>query len=313
LTFSFILHKILPMHLTLNKGMAEAIGLAKLAPFGLGAKDWSWKNEKRLSLSQLDDRRLGELEKIFSDAVAIDGVSRMLKDVSNWRTAVKDIGKTNPKTLRQFSAMLAKYLLDVPGHRVYAKRDDVWLSYYVNSVRFHEGDFRHQVAPSVTMNLLFEDMSGRHSTSRSFDFSDCKGRNVVETLLGSGYVAETRDLRSTYLEEVKRFSEIHKEVGKQFLASGTGTDDLDGNYDDGERYRGTKTVQLIGSSGEPTRVVIDVLHENEVSSNGRSLENDKISVTFWQKVKKGNARPYPLFRGLSNLFSKGPLLEFPLE
>jgi ATPase family associated with various cellular activities (AAA) len=271
------------MILTIEKGMAEAIGFKRLVPFGLSEKDFSWRGRKHINLATLDEDALGKLKKIFVDSKEVDGASALSRDVGTWISAKSDIGGTKPRTVKQFHGILQHYLLGVHGHRLYEKIGDYWHAYYVADVTFQDADKRYNRPPRVSMKLVYEDFGGRQSTSEVFDFEDVRGKTVVEALLHKNYVGETSELRKEHISHAKRFGEICNLVGTQFRAKGVASDDIDGNPDTG--HYGIESF-LMFRDGMSSRVVMDVFREEEK----RDQEKDTIvDPTYWDRVRAGKA------------------------
>lgn len=273
------------MKIKFLKPVAEAIGFSKLAFLGINADSWGWKGDAKVDLTGLDSKKLIALEKLVADNKAVKGIGSISRDLIVWREIQKNADTVKARSVKQFHALLTRYLSKSPGHRIYERTDGVDLPYYVDSVKFHEeektrgGDYR---APYVTVKLISEDFGGLSRGYIQFEAIDCRGRTAQEALDRKSYKIETKGLRDAYLDQVARYSGIVKQIGKQFFAVGHGTTDIDGNPE--TKRRSHEAVDLL-REGQPTRVVVDVFHEE----HERERESDKVSPDpkFWALFNKG--------------------------
>jgi hypothetical protein len=257
------------MEIRLSKRVAEEIGLRLFKPFLDNEESWSWKKEAFVNLAALTPKQLDAFEKIFQEHPTVHGIKVILKDIAVWRQALVGEGSPTVRAVRNLKPLLVRALGKVPGHRLYKKYDgdgDIWLAYYVDEIEYHpEERGRDHVRPAWTsMDLIHEQFGGKKETRVHFESEDCIGYTVLETLARKNFYMETPELRAKYLVEAKRFGETVPEIGKQFYAVGTATDDLDGNPNrsDSWYWHRTNTVTM-ERNGSPSRVVIDVFVEDE--------------------------------------------------
>jgi hypothetical protein len=277
------------MKLQVRENLADIIGKKKLVPFGLSEDGWSWNHTepRDINLAEMGPKKIRQLEELLTRHKGAHGAAVLLKDIARWIEAINNTGKVKPRTLEQFEAMLIVYLQDIPGHRVYSPADgDVWLAYYVEEVVYHEASSCPYHPPFVTVDLWWEEFGGKRSKRVIIYNEDCAGATVIEALARKGYYAETEEYRTAYLKEVKRFAEITPLIGKQFLAHGTATDDVDGNpggRDNSWYWRRTNTLKM-GTFDEPVRCVIDLFHESDEVNRDRY---EHMSEFFWHtKIRK---------------------------
>lgn len=283
------------MIISIKKDLAERIGLKKLEPFGFDKTGWTWHTTSRgIALANLDAGKLDALECLLATQADQPGVKAMLRDFDTWKKAIRDASKLKARTLRAFETILQQYLLKVPGHRIYAKLDDEdaadqWLAYYVEGIKYHPAEDRRgdYVPARVIMSIFWTRFGGRRSTTVTFREDDVRGRNVVEILAHKGYYPENTDLRTQYLASVERFTLLAPMIGKQFLATGSGTDtDVDGNRRerrDNSWWYSRRHDYDLDQDGEPSRVVIDLFYED-----GQGREKDGyVSESFWPRVAGG--------------------------
>jgi hypothetical protein len=252
-----------------------------LAALGVDVeKARSWKTKMvEIDLALIQRSKLPKLlELVEPKAKPRTALAVVTRDIKTWMQAINS-GGGKARNCEQLAALLAEELRRVPGHRLYQKdENDNWLAYYVESVKYHPPSGRGMSSPaSVSVSLFYEELGVTEKHTLNYSQDDCK-RFPLDSLANDGFFVETEDRRNDYLAIKERFFSIVNEVGKQFTATGTGDDNLDGNpkFD---TYGGVQTVQLdIG--GKPTRVVIDVFREED---RGRQSRDDKPDFSFWTK------------------------------
>lgn len=284
------------MNIKVRKELAELIGLKVLERFGLSATGWTWNNETReLDLAVLAPKELDDLEALFQaqydkhGAEKARGAAMGVSNMQVWRKAISGAPqKQKARTAFQMANLLKLYLQKVPGHRLYEKRGELWLAYYVDRIIYREKvAHRDGVTPaSVEVVLVYEELGGRQM-AKVFEYeAECRGRSASEFLARHNYHIESDTLRTLYLQEVTTFTELQPRVGVQLEIFGTGTDDLDGNDDDddGNRrwYRSNTNTYALGTPTEPGRAVVDVFHEKTQNENARE---DKVYLdpAFWRQ------------------------------
>jgi hypothetical protein len=242
------------------------------------AKSWQSKMVE-IDLALIRRDKLPKLLKLVeAKAKPRTALAIVVRDIKTWMQAVNS-GGAKPRNCEQLAALLTEELRRVPGHRIYRKdENDNWLAYYVANVHYNPpGHKGHPHPASVTVNLYYEELGITERETICYDQSDCT-QPPLDTLARSGFFVETDEHRAEYLTTKQRFFSIVDKIGRQFTATGTGDDNLDGNPKFSE-YGGTNTVQL-DLGGKPTRVVIDIFKEED---RGRSDREEKIDFSFWSK------------------------------
>jgi hypothetical protein len=252
----------------------------------LNADLFSWKDRVPIDLSKLASDRLDALEKMMEENRSVRGTGVIRKDIRAWRRASKGDYSARPRSVEQFAAFLTELLRDVPGHRVY-KRDedrDAWLPFYVDRVQYNPPERGYgggsPSSPTCTATFVYEEFGAVRSTTKSWHAADCVHRPLLEALARMGLHLETDELRAQYLEERERCLELTPKVGLQVLATGIGTDDLDGN-DAKERWswRQRNSIRL-DHRGEPARCAIDVYRETDEKDREREVH---LNLWFWER------------------------------
>ncbi len=103
---------------------------------------------------------------------------------------------------------------------------------------------------------------------------------MPEALARKGFIVETPEMFAEYERRRKLFHDYNGKIGKQFLATGIGTDNLDGNGKSRDRswYWNANSDILLDKDGQKARVVIDVFSEEDKDQNDRDAYVDR---GFW--------------------------------
>ena len=126
----------------------------------------------------------------------------------------------------------------------------------------------------------------------SFEAEVCIGHSPMEAMAILNLYRETEELRTAYIEETTRFSQIVKALGKQFWAHGTATDNMDGNTnrEDSWYWRGAHTIHM-EAGGRQARVLVDCFYEDDKSS--REERSSAPSPYFWRASLPGPCSSRP--------------------
>lgn len=269
------------MDLVIRKSVAEKIGLKAFKAYGFEVESWSW-GSKTIDLAQLNKKKLGKLESFLRQHKSIHGVGVYLRDIETWRDALtSEKGDVKARTVRQFEPLLKKFLSDVSKHHLYERKsEEVWLPHYVSEIDYHEKvTHNHSTTPEhVSVTLLHSEFGGQHKKIVIFWEDDCRSVSMVEALARQNLFVTTDALRSRYEMELKLFTKYASGVGAQYYATGTGTDDVDGNPDSGSYWRNQHTFPLV-RDGQPTRVVADVFFEDAAH---KDTEREYVNRWFWR-------------------------------
>lgn len=286
------------MEIKITKGIAREVGEKELIQFGVNKDSWSWKHDTLLDLARMDKQKIVALQMLLANNAEVRGVSVILRDIETWKAAIAlGAGKQKARTCRHFEPLLTKFVQSIKRHHLYSRVSDmadVYVAYYVTRIEYHpprkSGD--HYYPAYVSMDLAWEEFGGKKDKKVHFGEDDCRSMTVIEALARKNLYSETADLRSKYVAQAKRFAEIAPCIGKQYLASGTAVDDLDGNpsgQDDSWYWKKTHTVQM-EREGQPTRVVIDVFVE-DVKTNRDEDDNVDLHTWFWRNIEKRKSDP----------------------
>ena len=268
------------MEIVIKKDVAQALGYASLAPYGVSKDSWStWRQTQEIDLASLTANQMDDLEALFERRKNVRGVNVLLNDIHLWRKALAGgAAAKKARTVRQFEALLKMYLLDVPGHRIYRRHSDgAMLAYYVTEVEYHPPNesSEYRSPARVEMSLAYEEIGGQHSTSVSFGSSDIIGAPVAEALAEKGFSPENEFLRAEYQAAKIRYVEVAPHIGKQYWATGKAL--APGRYHDA-------TVPL-DRDGERSRVVIDIFFEEDEKPDRDNTVY--LNPYFWPNVAQG--------------------------
>jgi hypothetical protein len=282
------------MEIRMMEELARAIGQRELKPFGVDFENFKYNSNNsktvEVNLAKHTPMKLLELKTLLTDNIRYRGAKTAISDIETWLAAIKDTNSAKIKNVRQFSSVLIRHMRKIAGQRVYMKDDasNVWWPYYMERVIYYpktptyrgDGD----IPAHCDVSLFYYEFGKRQSTKQTFWDEDVKFRNVVKALADKNLIPETPEMRASYLAELKKYNENVEQIGKQFLAVGTATDDLDGNdkaSDGGWWYRRTNTIVL--DKQGPSRVVIDLFREDDRQAEDRRNHENHLDKYFWSK------------------------------
>ncbi|KKK63204.1 hypothetical protein LCGC14_2996610, partial [marine sediment metagenome] len=224
------------MRLKVSKVLAEYLGESKLRSIGLEYNTRGYRDYFEVDLSDLTKQQTATLREWLDETVklGVRGGKILVRDIDVWNKALTDAGNQHARTVNQFSSLLTEHLRKVDGHRIYQRMDTEGIAhvcYYVNGIEYHpENRSRDYYSPPETeMKLLFYELGGRTGKSVHFLTEDIHGLTASEALAKAGFLAETPELRKAYLKETRKFNKTAPLIGKQYIAQGTGANNLDGS------------------------------------------------------------------------------------
>lgn len=271
------------MNIDLTKDMIEAIGVKPLVDLKVidNPERMRWSNAS-VDLRRLPTASVKKLKVLFEKLHNIRGSKIVLRDLGVWLDAAAvGADSVKCKNTKQFASFAFEYLQKVPGHWLYKKDDsrDVWVAYYVGNIHFTPKQIsRGTVEPAHTnITMYYLELGKRDHDTFTFYDSDVAGMTVPAALAREGFLPESEDLKKMYATDMERYNQFHDKVGKQFLATGVGTDNLDGNP--GKQYSWKHDTLLMERNGEPSHVVIDVPVEGDKE---RDRNDDNFNSSFWR-------------------------------
>jgi hypothetical protein len=284
------------MKVRLPKSLIDNIGPAKLKPYGIDKDaEWNWRSGHEVKLDELSVPEINKLIQLVTPFKENRRARILVMDCKKWLNALEGKGnKVKCRTVQQFFSLVRLAILELPKHRLYLKDEgrDAWYASYVSDIEYHPPEKGRYFQPAyATIDLIWIEFGKRSKKVLHFNDEDCTGMMIEEALAKKGYILETKELEEEYELRKKLFYEHCTNIGKQYLATGTASDDVDGNDedDDGDDWRwwrdDTKTI-ILDKDGEPARVVIDLFFESE-KKESKEIEIDRF---FWMKVKVGKAK-----------------------
>ena len=262
------------MQVVLKQELAKLIGTKKLALFGVSDIDIESNNKVIVDLDQFSIEKVKQLQTILQEPT-LTNTTFPLKDIQAWLSVLEE--KT-PKLrkLEHFKSALIKFLINEQGKRIFVKDindDDVWKCYRITRIVYVPHEYMQR--PHVVLTLVSRRFNILQETKTEFYGSEVVGRTVPEILAKKGIFLETQELRVNYLKEVERFRQLYPLVGKQFLATGIGTDDI---RDDEDHYRWDRTQKF---DFDNHKCIIDIFKESDKSQDNREGKID-LGAKFWK-------------------------------
>lgn len=271
------------MDISISQDLVKAIGLKKLQPFGFTEERAKWRAND-IDLTRYPTKKVRLLHTLLTPHTSIKGTRAALRDITIWLEAAEHgADGVRCRNTKQFASLVHAFLQAAPRHRLYKKgaNDDPWVAYYVGSIKYtppQQERYGGYTPARTDLALYYEELGCGVSDVASFENGDVSKRTVPEALAAAGFVIETDALRAEYEALTDRYREIHDKIGRQFLAGGVGTDNLDGNPDSGRWYRHSTTLRF-ERDGAPSRVVIDKIQE---SDEKRSEPDKKPNPVYWR-------------------------------
>jgi hypothetical protein len=278
------------MDIFIGKELLEAMGKKALLPYGIDDEKNRWNSSYTIDLRRFSNEKIRKLRDLLEphNKANVKTARLAFRDINVWiEAAEKGAEGVKCKNTKHFDALAYEFIQKLPGHVLYSKDDDrdVWDRYYVGKIEFHPKQSTRDggVQPAYTyVKLYYSELGNVLTTGFSVQDHEVRGLTVPEVLVNEGYLVETPELAEQYKSYMNHYQAIYDKIGKQFLARGIGTTNLDGN--EGRRSRsayrswGFDTIQM-ERAGEPSRVVIDVVQEGDEKNRDRE---DRPNPDFWR-------------------------------
>jgi len=245
---------------------------------------FEWYSDLEVDLLRLTESEMKKFIKLFERHIDIRGSKTGIRDIKAWIDLKNDKLKT-VKRVKDFDSYLTQYLNTINGHRIYAhdKFDpDAILCYRVTSIDYHVKEtHNYSTTPEhVTVTLVYKRFGIEYEQTLTFWRKDIITYTPPQALIEFGFEPETKELRDQYLADTKRYTSVHSQIGKQYIANGGGLDDtLDDEEDDHRRYRHIKkgkSYKFVNS-----QVLIDSFLEDEAAYEELSHETHVDDGAWW--------------------------------
>lgn len=255
-----------------------------------------YTDDLSIDLAALTREECEELAKLL-DAAKVHGSRVAAVDVRKYLRAADDgVLSVRARTGRQMVWMLEQFLAGLPHHLLFS--DDEYggnshSGYYAEDVHHYpevkpDRTGRDRRPEMVVLDLWWIEDDTRRSSTIEFYAAEFQEATVLEMLACAGLVPETPKLVEKLRAETERYYEVREKVGKQFVATGLGLQDLDDALrrkkdDDGEstwRRWGERKLRLDRFGGS-ARVVIDLLHEKDTKEESGRRGSEGINPYRW--------------------------------
>lgn len=281
------------MKIKLPKDLIELLDPKLLQKCGCVESRKSWQKFEEIDMMTVELELLEELEVSIKDVVKksdkIRGTRKCLRDMGIWIKALKHGYKSDTKCKKEFHffSMLISYLAQIPGHRFFMQEEDRDFNacYFAQEIIYHPLVVNKKwgnTPPYVSLHYTWVQFGGRCRNSMNFHWGQMRGKTVGEILVDAGVVVETPELRIEYLQEKERFEKETQLLGKQFIAEGYATDDVDGNKGGKRSWWQDDAWINLSKNEEGSNVVIDVFKESD--DNDRDKDSE-LNTEFWRKFE----------------------------
>ena len=284
------------MKLKIPEDLVRAIGEEEISRLSGGQyirEEWSfYADHIPIDLDSVSVKRAEEIRTTIEKHSDIRGAKVVLRDIDIWLKSRSDPSAVKPRKLEHFESLLIDFLLAVDGHRLFYLKNGRWHCAVVTEVEYHPKVERSDYTEPayVDLDYVYDKLGSRCKTTVGWHAGDVSGRTVREALADNGLFPETPELRAQYLAEAQRYREVFPQVGRQFIAHGTGYDEI--SKDRWAWHRSTDNV--VYTEGErPNRVVIDILTEPG-EDRDRSEGRGDSGLWFWRNQAVNKRLHLPL-------------------
>jgi len=287
------------MLIKFSKKLFEDINDGKMDRFGLDEYNFRYGTTSvSIEVEDMERKLLEELQGIVSRS-KVFGAKVCAKDIGLWLEMLDETeksGSTNEfanmkvRKVEFFATYLRKYFAKSQLHRVYVRDDQRGVTYcsYIYDIDYHaryetsRGEF---IPEHVTFDLAWTEFGESSLQTYHFYAEDCSHyQKVKESLRLKNIYFSDKVLDKQYEKSIKKFNAIFESVGEQYLATGTGTDDVEEN-NDRHWWSRSSSAFVLDKGGEPANVVIDIFRESDEEKNrGGRKKEDSIEHFWWESL-----------------------------
>lgn len=273
------------MELSFSEELVKAIGIKVFSAFKFVSDDaFNWHHNLELDLNDLTLEQIDKLQKLVAEHETIYGAKRLVKDMKIWIKARTTIKTITVKRFVHFDSLLIEFVRKLPHHWLFRKHsqdNEVYVPYYVSNIKYHpperSRDYYHPAY--VQVECVYERFGEKHGESFTFYSGDVMRKTIPDILITKfGLLPENSELFNNHAKEVKRYSSLIPQIGKQFTVHGPATDDVP----NGSRYGGSHNFTF-AEDRRKNRVVIDTFHDKENEENDSRHREPYIDDSFWQR------------------------------
>lgn len=249
------------------------------------------ENDVDVDLSKLTRSEVEKLRNVLRDCTVL-GTKVLAADLDKYLKAEQEgLDGMQARNCRQAAWILEHMIAHMEHHLVFAAdahEGSSYVGYMIDDVRYlpergtrGSQDFKRE---HVAIDLNWIDLDARKSSTLVLYPEEVIGRTAVEILREQGYLVETPTLIANLKVETERYYAMRDAVGVQYLARGTGVDDLDDSsakhliYVSGGR---NKRVRM-DLGGVATRVLVDSL--SETGNRDHIRDSGSVSLYRWHKM-----------------------------
>jgi len=204
------------------------------------------------------------------------GTISLIRKLNTYEKLRANVAGTRVTSLEALVEAIRAYMQPTPHKWLFSQQPDgETVPYFVVSAQFVPPNERTEDCAHTIVKLAAMCRRERDDESLRFEMQHM-GEPVGAILADKGYYRETPEMVVEYEESCARYQQISGLTGQQYLATGKGIE-REGHY--------SHSVCEMEVDGEPTRVVMDDLEENDTSSSRRnSREESGSSATskFWR-------------------------------
>lgn len=281
------------MDINLSKDAIMFIGIDKMIPFGVTRDFAKFGRSQTFDLMHMTRTQARKFQELVEsgqgqkDKLGREFAIRTL-EVRDWMRILEAKGDTKIIKLDRLPGAMKLFLRESPKHWIYEKAEhtDDWQPYFVDGIAYEPAKWDRKTKireEFVTIEMCCEQF-GKYRRFKQVIEKDQAIRNTPEIILAKlGYKIETPELLASYEYTMKRYAELHAQVGLQCEANGT----MEVRSEKKSNYwwsRSSSTI-VMQRDGVPARVVIDVLKEGEDEDEHDERQDYKSRpcVSYWER------------------------------
>lgn len=281
------------MDINLSKDAIMFIGIDKMIPFGVTRDFAKFGRSQTFDLMRMTRLQAKKFHELIASGLGQNGKlgmefeSRHVES-RDWLRILETKGDTKIVKLERLPAAMKLFLKVAPKHWIYQKAEntDDWQPYFVDAIDYTPAQWERKVKVReeyVTMRLCCEEFGKYRKYSQTIQNENAI-RNTPEVILAKlGYKIETPELLESYQQMMKKYSDLHSQIGLQCEA--VGVMDVKEKKRSSDWWSRSSSTIVMQRDGVPARVVIDVLNESEDEDEHASRQDYKSRpcVSFWER------------------------------
>jgi len=254
------------MKILLRYPLVKKVGQTELMKYGINKDAFNWHGDIDIDLKRLSNKKCYNLAVLLQPHKSIYGTKTCIKEIDTY-LASKSGKFPSMMKVKLFEDALIQYLLPKKRRWLYHKSEgyeNQWVCSAVTEIKFHEEvqetRDRSGHPAYVSVDFTYEQFATVRWNREDFYADDILFKKVPEILALKGFYIETDEFRENYLEHLKKYKRVIKQIGKQFILEGVARNQIPDDVD--EDSGGNEVKEKIRDYVH-NKVVIDIFRESE--------------------------------------------------